>query len=132
MTDQLKSQLAAALNIDPADIMSYLQTAGDAYTVLLTNYQKHTNVHPAVPYPQPELIASETTQIRNPKPVLSEAEVSDIPNHLRSAYQDPESAKKSDLAQLAVLLDIPLETDNPLKKDLLAAIEAYKERPYEN
>ena len=123
MTDQLKSQLAAALNIDPADIMRYLQTAEDAYTVLLTNYQKHTNVHPAVPDPQPELIASETTQIRNPK--------SDIPNHLKSAYRDPESAKKSDLAQLAVLLDIPLETDNPLKKDLLAAIEAYKERPYD-
>ena len=69
-------------------------------------------------------------KIRNPKPVLSEAEVSDIPNHLKSAYQDPESAKKSDLAQLAVLLDIPLETDNPLKKDLLAAIEAYKEQPF--
>ena len=122
MTDQLKHQLAAALDIDPADIMRYSQTAGDAYTVLLTSYQKHTNVHPAVSDPQPELIASETTQIRNPK--------SEIPNHLRSAYQNPESAKKSDLARLAVLLDIPLEIDNPLKKDLLAAIEAYKERPF--
>ena len=122
MTDQLKSQLAAALNIDPADIMRYLQTAGDAYTVLLTNYQKHTNVHPIEPDPQPETKLPEEDHIRNPK--------SDIPNHLKSAYQDPESAKKSDLAQLAVLLDIPLETDNPLKKDLLAAIEAYKEQPF--
>jgi hypothetical protein len=102
--------------------MRYLQTAGDAYTVLLTNYQKHTDVRPIEPDPQPEPNMPEETQIRNPK--------SEIPNHLRSAYQDPESAKKSDLAQLAVLLDIPLETDNPLKKDLLAAIEAYKEQPF--
>ena len=123
MTDQLKSQLAAALNIDPAAIMRYLQTAGDAYTVLLTNYQKHTNVYPIEPDPQPETKLPEEDHIRNPK--------SEIPNHLRSAYQDPESAKKSDLAQLAVLLNIPLEIDNPLKKDLLAAIEAYKERPYD-
>ena len=130
MTDQLKSQLAAALKIDPADIMRYLQTAEDAYTVLLTNYQKHTNVRPIEPDPKPEPNMPEETQIRNPKPVLSEAEVSDIPNHLKSAYQNPESAKKSDLAQLAVLLDLPLDIDNPLKKDLVAAIEAYKEQPY--
>ena len=99
MNDELKEQLANALEVDPDQIMDYRQVDGDSYNVILFSYQKYTNVEPK--------------------------EVSPIPPELRSAYQSPSKANKAQLIKVADLLE--LETSPKMtKKDLVMLIESYK------
>ena len=108
--DQLKNQLATALEVDPSDIMDYrkepqkqpVEAAEDTYTVILNNYQKFTAVQPAIQYPK-----------------------SEIPHGLQPIYENPMRGTKTQLLQLAEALDLD-PGSKPTKKSLVKLIEASK------
>jgi len=102
MTDQqIKEELANALEVQPQDIMDFRKDAGeDTYTVILYNFQKFTRVVPV--------------------------EDARIPEALRAIYQSPMRGSKAQLLELCDLLEID-PGDKPTKKKLVALINEYKE-----
>jgi hypothetical protein len=100
MSDELKQQLANALEIDPDQIMEYKILPGsDRYNVIDFNYRKFTNVEPQ--------------------------EVSRVPAPYLGIYQNPQRATKAQLLTLTRALDLDAGP-KPTKKSLVALIEAQK------
>ena len=89
MTDQLKNQLANALNIPAADIRDMRAARDGGYNIVLLNYQKFRNVEP-LEAERPELIPVE--QLPLARDVAVPGTEMYIPEELQKAYGNPKRA----------------------------------------
>lgn len=110
MTDQLKKQLAEALDISPDQIKRFKRTAQagdyhgrDEYTVILNNYQKFVRVTPHQP--------------------ADVAEDGRLPDPLQAAYDNPHSVNKPELIKVCKALGIKADG---VKGDLIDRIIAHR------
>lgn len=102
MDEQLKAELANALDIQPDDIMDYRQTTDGTYSVVLFSFQKFTQVEPQ--------------------------EVSLVPEEMRRAYNHPDLCTKKELIAVAEYLDIEVGDGKktPVKGEYTKAINHYR------
>ena len=129
MPNTLKTRLAASLNIKPSTILNYAPSPkGSGYTVILTNYQKHNNIHPAESIPHSELLGSEAAALPHSSTSGIPHPTSDIiiPVSLKPAFTNPHRATRITLRQLCDHLSIPYTTKTR-KTQLVAKINTWKQ-----
>jgi len=114
MTDQVKKQLANALNVDPDKIHIYHQTGSagdyspnDEYTVILDNYQKFVRVVP-----------------QQPEPAAEQPAAVELPDALQQTYRNPGPATKTQLVKVCKALGL---STKGIKGDLIDRIRAYRQ-----
>ena len=101
----IQKQLAAALDIDPENILEYRKYA-DGYTVITYNFQKFTAIQPA--------------ELQPAAPAAPE-----LPANLQKVYDEPSKATVKNLKALCKELGIPYN-EGIKKAGLLEQIELYK------
>lgn len=126
MNDQskLRKQLAAALDIPEETVLQYA-CYGDHYSVITTNFQKFTDIYPAVEKISDNLEEAPETAITTTELGLR-ALPPDFPENLQDTWNKPRQAKVTELRKLAQLLGIDSVTSKSKKAELTHAIVAYK------